>query len=670
MSKRKRRRKPTARRPRRQYFSPDNPNTPHRFAQGMAEVDQLMQKKQWQPALEILHPLARRYPGQPDLLTELVNVYYELGDIHSYQATLLRLLKIDPDNDDAMYGLAGSYIITMRPVLALRTLRECLQRWPNHEKAAKAPETIANLEAALPDMFAELDVVADEAGFALATQHEEMQIALSQREYHTVRKIANAILKNHPRFSAAHNNLSLAYWMQGDLDRAIETTQALLKFEPDNVHALSNLIHFLYMRGRVEEAQSYAEPLRTSPAPAAEKHLKQMEGCIFLEDYVTVAELFTQAQQHGELDLNHVNPMYYHLAAVAALHLGDEKQARQLWQQALQQQQSFQPAQENLADLKLPVGERNGPYAYPLNSWVSQQALKDLEKTWRPLARKSNDRTAASLTRMYLRKHPEMLSLFPILLKRGDSSSRKIVITLAKSARTPETLAALQDFAFSSHGSDKLRMEVTNFLLEHGVIPSGVKRMYIRGEWKEDLLLMGFIVGDESDQDENFPPSIQKMAVQAGLALQDGDAQKAERILQKALRARPNSPGLLNNLAVAQEMQGHAEQARAMVREIHERFPDYLFARVTIARMAIANGELERARDLLDPLMQRRKLHFSEFNKMMAAFIELYLAEDNLEAARTWLNLWESTDPDTSILEHYQMRVSMPRLSKLLEKWP
>jgi tetratricopeptide (TPR) repeat protein len=134
MSKRKKRREPTVSRPSRQVFSPDNPNTPRHFAQRMAEVDQLVQKKRWQEALAILIPLDRRYPGQPDLLAELANAYYELGDISSYQDAVLRLLKVDPDNADAMYGLAGSYMATMRPVLALKTLRQCLQRWPDHEK--------------------------------------------------------------------------------------------------------------------------------------------------------------------------------------------------------------------------------------------------------------------------------------------------------------------------------------------------------------------------------------------------------------------------------------------------------------------------------------------------------------------------------------------------------
>jgi len=487
MSKRKKPRKAPPQRPRRRYFSPRDPNAPHRFVKGMAEASRLMQRKQWQEALEILLPLNRRYPGQPDLLTELVNVYYELQDISSYQATIHHLLKIDPDNADAMYGLAGSYMGTMRPILALKTLRECVRRWPDHEKSREAPQTIAALEATLPELFAELGVEADEAGLVLAEQHEEMQAALNRQDTHTVRKIADAIFKDYPHFSAAYNNLSLAYWMQGDLEKAIETAHALLEFESDNVHALSNLIHFLCMLGRVEEAQSYAEPLRTSPAPAADKTLKQMEGLTFLENYAAVAELFTQAQQSGELEPALINPITYHLAAVAALHLGDEKQARQLWQQALKKQRGFGPAKKNLDDLKRPIGERNGPYAFPLTSWVSQQAMQDLEKTLTPVVARRSEHTATSAARMYLRKHPEMNILMPILLKRGNPGGRDFALGLAKMAKTPETLDILREFVSSPYGPDNLRLETANFLVEHGAMPSGAFQMYSRGERRDDL---------------------------------------------------------------------------------------------------------------------------------------------------------------------------------------
>jgi predicted Zn-dependent protease len=138
---------------------------------------------------------------------------------------------------------------------------------------------------------------------------------------------------------------------------------------------------------------------------------------------------------------------------------------------------------------------------------------------------------------------------------------------------------------------------------------------------------------------------VEKLAEQATRVLRESDGRQAEELLNEALALAPNSPGLLNNLAVAYQLQGRAEEAEEMVRQLHARYPNYLFARVSVAQMAIRDGDLERARELLLPLLQRQRLHVSEFENLCAALIDLYLAEDNCQAAQSWLQMWESTEP-------------------------
>ncbi len=664
MSKRKR-----ARSSRSRYFSPDNPATPRVFREGMQEASALIAQKRWKQALEILEPLDRRYPGQPYVLNDLVYIYQELRDFLNLQHTLLRLLKVEPDNIEANFDLASTYLATMRPMLALQAYREFVERWPEHELAPKARAAIADLEADMPEIFEELEVAYDEAGIKLAILHEEMQVALSQSDFREVRRKATAILEDHPHFAPAHNNLSLAYWAQGNIERALETAQEVLTFEPHNVHALSNIIHYLCMLGQEEEAQSYAEPLLTSPALAAEKSLKQMEGLAFLEDYEAVLEVFHRAEKSGEFNAPYTSPMYFHLAAVASAHQANEKQAKRLWQRALRQQPGFIPAKENLEDLKRPVGERHGPYAFPLNSWINPEALADFEKALESTIQRKSDRAIASIMRRYVRQNPEIETLLPLLLRRGSPHAREFALHLAKMAETPAMLEALRDFAFSDWGPDGMRIETANFLIQHGTIASGTKRMYLKGEWHEGIMLLGFEIGDESEQDEHLSPRLEKMARTATQALHEGEWQKAERILKQALEQAPDSPSLLNNLALAYGMQGQEEKAHAMIRDIHERYPDYLFARASLARMAVQAGDLDRAHDLLEPLLERKKLHFTEFTQMASAFIELHLAEGKQEGAQSWLEMWEAVDPDNPKLQSYQMRVNVPGLARALKSW-
>jgi tetratricopeptide (TPR) repeat protein len=68
---------------------------------------------------------------------------------------------------------------------------------------------------------------------------------------------------------ASLNNLSLAHWAEGRLDQAIDAARRVLDLEPDNIHALSNVIRFTCASGRSDEARPYAERLKASTDAAA-----------------------------------------------------------------------------------------------------------------------------------------------------------------------------------------------------------------------------------------------------------------------------------------------------------------------------------------------------------------------------------------------------------------
>jgi hypothetical protein len=83
--------------------------------------------------------------------------------------------------------------------------------------------------------------------------------------------------------------------------------------------------------------------------------------------------------------------------------------------------------------------------------------------------------------------------------------------------------------------------------------------------------------------------------------------------------------------------------------------------------MAIRDGDVARAHALLDPLLERRKLHFSEFGQLCAVLIDLSLAEGHRDAARTWFDLWESNDPENPQLVSYRPRLG--RIGRMLNRF-
>jgi hypothetical protein len=97
-----------------------------------------------------------------------------------------------------------------------------------------------------------------------------------------------------------------------------------------------------------------------------------------------------------------------------------------------------------------------------------------------------------------------------------------------------------------------------------------------------------------------------------------------------------------------------------MIVELHRQFPDYLFGRIAMAELAMKQGEFDRAQEYLNPLYERRRLHFSEFRALAFARIDLALARGDREEARLWFENLEQIYPDARGLESYRLRVRDP----------
>ena len=82
------------------------------------------------------------------------------------------------------------------------------------------------------------------------------------------------------------------------------------------------------------------------------------------------------------------------------------------------------------------------------------------------------------------------------------------------------------------------------------------------------------------------------------------------------------------------------------MRDLHERHPNYLFARIALAEEAIDGRDYEAARTLLNPLMQKRRFHLSEYTALCHAHIKLLSTQGEHEGARAWLEMWQDVAPD------------------------
>ncbi len=167
-----------------------------------------------------------------------------------------------------------------------------------------------------------------------------------------------------------------------------------------------------------------------------------------------------------------------------------------------------------------------------------------------------------------------------------------------------------------------------------------------------ELLQANFVVNNT--QKVFHTPAVEKLVDEAKSFMRAEKGAEAEALFRKALKIEPVTPDLLNNLAQALEFQGLEEDGLIISETILILFPDYLFARATLARVAMHEGDFEDALDLLTPLFARREFHISEYNVLCSALIDYFLLTGNHPAARSWFEAWSGPDSKNPKLDYYR----------------
>lgn len=128
-------------------------------------------------------------------------------------------------------------------------------------------------------------------------------------------------------------------------------------------------------------------------------------------------------------------------------------------------------ARWNWNDVNGLVSTRYAPWPFSVSEWIGNKAYHDLLEL-APIASQEEEDAEQQFAERYFKLHPEMASLLPFLLDRGDPQGRELAFRLAKMAKTPKAIEALHDFAKSDRGPDKMRLEAAQTVLGADFIPA------------------------------------------------------------------------------------------------------------------------------------------------------------------------------------------------------
>ncbi len=607
----------------------------------LEEANFLLEGEKYFEALAFLEDATQKYPSEVRFWELLAAVSNELKDVSTMQKAFVKLTQFQPGNSDGWFGLAYSYALDSRIALAVRGFREFLRRFPDNEYSAEAAEMLEMAEKDLQLNLAGFDFPEGDEGIELACLHEEAQILMNQHRFEEAKQTSEKLIRQMPDFVPAYNNLSLIFFMDGEAEKARETANKVLEKQPENYHALANLVRFSVFLGEAEEARKFANRLRPIENDNPDLWIKKIEAFTFAGDDKSVVEVYKEANKKSEFAVP--ESFGKHLAAFAFYQLGKHSQARKIWQEILEDDPNFEFAERNLEEMHLAENERN-IFALPLNYWIPARYINDLiAETGKIKDGRNFEKNLSKKLAQFFAENPNILHVLSILLERGDESAKEFAVNLMSWAATPESFAALEEFAFSQKGSDKMRYQAAMKLSEADVISKKV-RLWNDGEWREMMLMTFEITGEPTDI---YPmkSKAQKLLVKGLEAMQKQNLDLAAQYYQLAIEANgADHPSLLYNLLSIEQAQDKREDVEAELREIVRKFPEYSFAAIRLAMMEAKKGNIEAAKNLTEKFYEKKRWHFSEIKVWFYFNLELALEEKHFDSARMSLDMLRNFD--------------------------
>jgi tetratricopeptide (TPR) repeat protein len=634
------------------------PALPRELIEQLEQLERLLQQRRAGEALERLQELERRYPNNVPILEMLGDAASRVGNWPVALDATERIALLRTPDATIQVNRGMAHAACGFPILALRYFQDALARWPDEPVTAPARARAEDLERVVSDLLAQLDMPPAEAA-EVAARHEQVRVWMARGKFAEARRVAMQVLSRWPNFVPALNNLAESWFQEGNLAQAVAATRQSIQLVPDNMHARASLVRFLTLQGKEDEARREAEQFRALPVQRPDNRVKIAEALSVLGDDQGVLDTWAQAEQEGfRLSDEHL-AWLHHMAAVAAYRTGDEERARALWARALRAEPDHVATRANIDDLDQPLGQQNGPWVLHSESFIPRVLLLELVRRCRAAAPAARDSALQADLQRFLRERPHIVPAVRLLLERGDPFGRQLAVRLAGTARTPELLAALRDFALGQRGTDAMRLQAAFSLAGTDLLPPGEVRLWRQGAWRPTPLPR-FEVTRDTWVKLGVSSRGERMYREANEALDQDRPDRAEQLLRQVLQEQPDSPPVRQALARALHAQGREGEADDVMQELHRQHPDYLFAAVHVARAKIRQGELDEVPALLAPFLQRPRLHVSELDALTRAQVGLAVARKDSETAWLWIDLLEAADPASGALEPLR-RLAGPR---------
>jgi tetratricopeptide (TPR) repeat protein len=256
----------------------------------------------------------------------LAGVLSELGSYEESNEILAKILQeIDPGMHECYFYMANNYANMGQYDRAEEYVSRYLEVAPDGEFSDEATEMLA----ILMDEFGGGDIFRSRRTiyFEEETEQDRARRLLEEGRFAEATQMLERLVREFPEETAPRNNLSLAYYYMGDLERALQTAEAVLEQDPHNIHAQCNLAVFYHHSGRVAAYRQMLERLKKI-APLTFDHLFKLATTMgLLGEHRIAKRIFRKLIRW----VDRPDPPLLHCYAAALANLGEWEKARRIW---------------------------------------------------------------------------------------------------------------------------------------------------------------------------------------------------------------------------------------------------------------------------------------------------------------------------------------------------
>lgn len=406
---------------------------------------QSLDRYHYDKALKYFRRAAEYEPENPVNHCNLAGLLSEMGNYEESNRILQHVLdRIDPTMTECYFYMANNFANMENYESAEKAIIHYLENDPNGQFLEESEEMMELLSYEL-DRPTRLTTIKSREGLF---EHDRARSMLEEGRFSEAVRVLEKIIRKHPDFMAARNNLALAYYYMGHFEKSVDMIRQVLELEPGNLHALCNLAIFYQHFGDKTSLTGLLEVLRKT-YPFHQDHAFKLATTMgILNEHEKAYLLFKRLLKTGETG---PDPCLYHYTAVAAYNTGRYEEAERWWRQA----EKFDSGSE-IPKFYLNLLQKNWDEA--VRPLVSYHYHLPFEEQFRGIERAENGLPD------HLKRDPLVRSSFFWALRHGDANTKLQVIQAFGLIADDEVKDALLEY-IGQPGEDDYLKRVAIFVL-------------------------------------------------------------------------------------------------------------------------------------------------------------------------------------------------------------